>query len=239
MEYDGSKYQGWQRLGKGESQNTISNKLIEVLHKMTNETIEIFTGCRTEVGVHARGQVINFKTTCPMSLIEMKHYINKYLPQDIAITQIKEMPERFHASLNASSKTYVYQVSMNQVPSVFDRKYRYHSFKNLDIELMTEAAELFKGTHDFQHFSTVKRTKSTEKTILNLDIDVQGDELEILIEANDFLHNMNRMILGFLIEIGLGKRSPKEITSILTEKKAFDPILPCDPKGLFLEHINY
>ncbi|MFI3171911.1 MAG: tRNA pseudouridine(38-40) synthase TruA [Eubacteriales bacterium] len=239
LEYDGSRYQGWQRLGKGESTNTIANKIIDVLHKMTNENIEIFSGCRTEVGVHAQGQVINFKTTSPMQLYEIKNYMNRYLPQDIAVVSIDEMPERFHASLNATSKTYQYRVSINESPSVFERKYVYHSFKTPDVDLMKAAATEFIGTHDFKHFSTVKRTKSTEKTIHSLDIYYDGQELQFTIEASDFLHNMNRMILGFILDIGLGKRKLEEIDTILNSRSAFDPIVPCDPKGLFLLDVNY
>lgn len=239
LEYDGSRYHGWQRLGKGESNNTLSNKIVDVLHKMTNEEIELFTGCRTEVGVHAYGQVVNFKTTSPMQLYEMKHYINRYLPQDIAVLDIEEMPERFHASLNATSKTYIYRVSQDEFPSVFERKYMFHSFKTPDIELMRQAATSFIGIHDFKHFSTVKRTKSTEKNILNIEIYAEGDELQITVEANDFLHNMNRMIIGFILDIGLGKRKLEEIDIILSCKSAFDPIVPCDPKGLFLQNVSY
>ena len=84
LEYDGGRYQGWARLGKNESNNSISNKLIEVLEKMTGERdIELFCGCRTEVGVHAYAQVVNFKTECSIKCIEMKHYLNRYLPMDI------------------------------------------------------------------------------------------------------------------------------------------------------------
>ena len=101
LEYDGSRYQGWQRLGKGESTNTVSNKILEVLKKMTNEDVELFCGARTEVGVHAYGQVVNFKTTTDMTLLEIKHYMNRYLPMDIAVLSVEEKPERFHASLNA------------------------------------------------------------------------------------------------------------------------------------------
>ena len=89
IEYDGSRYQGWTRLGKNESNNTISNKIIEVLKKMTGEyLIELNCGCRTEVGVHAYAQVANFKTECDMPLAEIKHYLNRYLPMDIAITGV-------------------------------------------------------------------------------------------------------------------------------------------------------
>ena len=163
IEYDGSRYQGWQRLGKDESTNTIANKITEVIKKMTNEDIELFCGARTEVGVHAYGQVTSFKTTTDMTLIEIQHYLNRYLPMDIAITDIEEKPERFHASLNATSKIYMYRISVSEVPSVFERKYVYHSFKRPDVDLMKQAAILLVGKHDFKKFSTVKKNKSTVK----------------------------------------------------------------------------
>ncbi len=239
LEYDGSRYQGWQRLGKDESTNTISNKLIEVIHKMTNETPEINSGCRTEVGVHAYGQVVNFKTTSPLQLYEIKNYINRYLPQDIAVVSIEEAPERFHASLNAKSKTYSYRVAVKDAPSVFERKYMYHIFKEPNVDVMKKATEHFLGEHDFKHFSTVKRTKSTVKTIHLFDVYYDGSELQFTIKANDFLHNMNRMLIGFVMEIGSGNRKIDEIEKILACKSAFDPIIPCDPKGLFLQDVNY
>ena len=129
IEYDGSRYQGWSRLGKEESNNTVSNKIIEVLRKMTDEyIIELNCGCRTEVGVHAYAQVANFKTGSDMDILDIKHYLNRYLPMDIAITNVEDVPDRFHAQLNATSKTYVYRMTIDDVPSVFDRKYTYHCF---------------------------------------------------------------------------------------------------------------
>ena len=115
IEYDGSRYQGWSRLGKNESNNTISNKLQEVLRKMTGEfLIELYCGCRTEAGVHAYAQVVNFKTECTMDTEEIKHYLNRYLPMDIAITEVDEVPERFHAQLGVISQTYVYRMTITR-----------------------------------------------------------------------------------------------------------------------------
>lgn len=166
IEYDGSRYQGWSRLGKEESNNTVSNKIIEVLRKMTDEyIIELNCGCRTEVGVHAYAQVANFKTGSDMDILDIKHYLNRYLPMDIAITNVEDVPDRFHAQLNATSKTYVYRMTIDDVPSVFDRKYTYHCFKIPDKKLMQQAALLFIGKHDFKNFSTVKKNKTTVKEI--------------------------------------------------------------------------
>lgn len=238
IEYDGSRYQGWSRLGKDESTNTISNKLQDVLKKMTGEyLIELNCGCRTEVGVHAYAQVANFKTNCDMKIQEIKYYLNRYLPMDIAITDVEEVPERFHAQLNASSKTYVYRMTISDVPSVFDRKHTYHCFKTPDKRLMQQASLSLIGKHDFKNFSTVKKSKNTVREIYEIDIYGDGEEMQILIHANDFLHNMARIIIGTLLEIGLGTRSKDDIEDI------FDGTLPasapCDPKGLYLQEISY
>ncbi len=238
LEYDGSRYQGWTRLGKGESGNTVSNKLLEVLKRMTEEDdLELNCGCRTEVGVHAYAQVVNFKTDCQKKLIEMQHYLNRYLPMDIAITEIKEMPERFHAQLNAKSKIYMYKVAIENVPSVFERKYTYHCYKTPDKARMELAAKKLLGSHDFKNFSTVKKAKSTVREVYDIDIYSGAGEMQITIHANDFLHNMARLLISTLLEIGLGNKSPEDIDLIFAGKAA--PADPCDPKGLFLQEIRY
>ncbi|MDD2978685.1 MAG: tRNA pseudouridine(38-40) synthase TruA [Hespellia sp.] len=237
IEYDGSRYQGWQRLGKGESTNTIANKLSEVLKKMTNEDTEIFCGARTEVGVHAYGQVINFKTTSDLKIHEIQHYLNRYLPMDIAVIEAVEVPERFHASLNAKSKTYLYRIAIGEVPSVFDRKFTYYSFKAPDVEAMKQAALLLVGRHDFKNFSTVKKSKSTEKEITDINICQDGEEIQIRLTGNDFLHNMPRIILSTLLDIGTDKRKKEAIENIFSGKE--EASVPCDAKGLYLQNIEY
>ena len=238
IEYDGSRYQGWTRLGKGESNITISNKILDVLEKMTGEMdMELFCGCRTEVGVHAYAQVANFKTDCELSTDEIGHYLNRYLPMDIAITDVREMPERFHAQLNAKSKIYVYRISIADVPSVFNRKHSYHCFKTPSQQAMQSAADLLIGIHDFKNFSTAKKAKSTIKEIKSIDIYSDFEEMQITIEANDFLHNMARLIIGTLLDIGQGLRSKDDIPKIFAGEKAVS--LPCDPKGLYLQEIKY
>jgi len=237
LEYDGSRYQGFVRLGKDESTNTISNKITEVLHKMTNEEIELFCGSRTEVGVHAYAQVVNFKTTTDLTLLEIKRYLNRYLPADIAVIGIEEMPERFHASLNAKSKIYTYRLAVNDIPSVFERKYVYHVFRTPDVEAMKQAALLLVGKHDFKGFSTVKKNKSTEKEIFDIDIYNAAGEIQISIHANDFLHNMARVILGTLLDIGLGNRKKEDIELIFSGKEVASA--PIDAKGLYLQEVLY
>ena len=215
IEYDGSRYQGWTRLGKNESTNTISNKIIEVIQKMTGETVELFCGCRTEI----------------------QHYLNRYLPMDIAVIQVEDVPERFHSQLNARSKIYVYRMTINDVPSVFDRKYTFHCFRSPDKKAMQQAALLLTGRHDFKSFSTVKQTKSTEREIYKIEVYDDGEEMQITMHADDFLHNMSRIIVGTLLEIGLGTRKKEDIEEIFAGRQSAS--LPCDPKGLYLQEIRY
>lgn len=239
IEYDGSRYNGWQRLGKGESDNTIENKLLEVIQKMTGEIVELNCGSRTEVGVHAYAQIANFKTKSDMKLYEIKNYFNRYLPMDIAVIQVEEMPERFHATLNAKSKTYLYRIAIGDVPSVFDRKYTYYCFHKPDIELMKTAATKLVGKHDFKDFSTVKKSKSTERELYSIDICQDRKEIQITIKANDFLHNMARMIMSTLLEIGLDKLKVGDIDAILDPDSAETGSAPANPQGLFLKEIEY
>lgn len=239
IEYDGGRYNGWQRLGKGESTNTIENKLLEIIEKMTGQMCELFCGARTEVGVHAYAQVANFKTDCDLKLYEIKNYFNRYLPKDIAVRNIEEVPERFHSSLNAKSKKYLYRIVNGDIPSVFDRKYTYHSFAKLDIKLMKEASALLVGKHDFKTFSTVKKNKSTEKEIYSIEVINKDNEIQIILHANDFLHNMARMIVATMMEIGTGRIKVAQIQDILSGKSISDTILPAEAQGLFLLEIEY
>lgn len=237
IEYDGSRYQGLTRPGRSET-GTVSAKIMDVLLKMTGEdSIEIHYGCRTEPGVHAYAQVANFKTESDMDVDEMKHYMNRYLPMDIAVTTVREAATRFHAQLAATAKTYVYRMSISDVPSIFNRKHTYHCFKVPDKKAMQEAAALFIGSHDFKNFSDSKTSKSTVREIYGIDIYNSEEEMQILVDADDFLYNMARIIIGTLLEIGLGIRKKEDIAGIFNG--TLEPSPPCDPKGLYLQEISY
>ncbi len=239
IEYDGSRYHGWQRLGKGESDNTIENKLLELIKRMTGEEVEQNCGCRTEVGVHAYAQVVNFKTNTNLKLYEIKNYFNRYLPMDIAVIEVEEVPERFHATLNAKKKTYLYRIAIGDAPSVFDRKYTYYCFKRPDLPIMKEAAGKLLGKHDFKDFSTVKKSKSTVREIHSIDIYQDLKEIQITICANDFLHNMARMLVATLLDIGLGVRKVEELDRILDPGSPEVASAPASAQGLFLQEIEY
>lgn len=240
IEYDGGKYNGWQRLGKGESTNTIEQKLLDVILKMTDERVELHCGARTEVGVHAYEQIANFKTTTSMSPLEIKHYFNRYLPRDIAVIYVEEVAERFHATLNAKSVTYLYRIAIGDTIPVFERKYVYYCFGKLNIDKMEEASKFLLGEHDFKYFSSSKKTKkSTNRTIEKIDIYSDGKEVQITIKANSFLHNMAKLIVGTLIEIGEEMVEVDRVSKILNGEIPQEELPMADGKGLFLQEIEY
>ena len=232
IEYDGSRYQGWQRLGGDSNANTIQGKLESVLSKMTGEDVNINGSGRTDAGVHAYGQVANFHTDCMMSVGEIKDYLTKYLPSDIGIVEVSEASERFHSRLNAKEKTYLYRIAIPRVSNVFERKYLWYFPETLDIKKMEEAASLLIGTHDFKGFSSIKKTKkSTVRTIYDIKIKKTKKEIQITYTGNGFLHNMVRILTGTLVEVGCGKIKPEDITKALDSTKRSDAgILPRLPQ---------
>lgn len=238
IQYDGGRYDGWQRMGRDESVNTVEYKIAEIIKKMTGEEIELFCGCRTEKGVHAYNQTANFKLNSRQDCIEINNYLNRYLPRDIAVLKTEAVDERFHSQLNAKAKTYVYRLDIGNIADVFERKYSYHTFDKPDIAAMKKAAGYFIGKHDFAAFTTAKKSKSTIKEIKAVNISVNGNIAEIEITANDFLHNMARFMVGVLLDVGNGLRKPEAVKDIL-EGKNIQMSLPAESYALFLKCVEY
>lgn len=239
LEYDGGRYAGWQRMGKDDNTSTVSTKIIEVLKKLTNEDVELFCGSRTETGVHAYGQIANFKLDREYRPKEIQNYLNRYLPQDIAVLELEEVPDRFHSQLNARSRTYVYRIDTKNIANVFERKYMYHTFHKLDVDAMKKAASYFTGSHDYKVFSTVKKNKSTMRDVKSVDIYDDGETMEITIKADDFLHNMARLMVGILLDVGNRKRKPEDVKKLLDGVKGVDVSLPAESHALYLLDIEY
>lgn len=239
LEYDGSRYDGWQKQ-EGHKGNTIQGKLEDVLSKMEETPVEVIGAARTEAGVHAYGQVANFKTDSKLEVYEIMHYLNRYLPRDIAVLKALEVPERFHSSFNAVSFKYEYKISIGEVPSVFDRKYNYYCFKKPNTVAMKQAAKYFIGKHDFKAFSDNKRMKkSTEREILDLDIYADEKEIVISVYGDDFWPHMVRIIVGTLLEVGLSEKEVDEIPKIIQSKDRELAGPTAEAKGLFLVDVNY
>lgn len=240
IEYDGSRYQGWQRLGGDSNKNTIQGKLETVLSKMTKEDIKIIGSGRTDAGVHAYGQVANFHTDTSFSCQQIKEYLTKYLPSDIGILKVEEAGERFHSRLNAKSKTYLYRIAIPDVPNVFEHKYLWKFPEPLDISRMKKAADYYIGSHDFKGFSSIKKTKkSTIREIYSVSIQQTEREIQIIYQGNGFLHNMVRILTGTLVEIGQGTMNPEDILEVYQTKDRKNAGMTAPPQGLFLVKVEY
>lgn len=238
IQYEGTKYQGWQR--QESTGNTIQGKFEAILSKMTGSKVQIDGSGRTDAGVHAYGQVANFKINTHMSAQEILEYINRYLPEDIGVIEIREMPERFHSRLNAVGKTYRYRIWNSDLPCVFDRRYVYEFPQKLDIEAMRRAAAYCIGRHDFKAFTSNKKSKkSTVRTIESIEIQQSGPEIVITYKGDGFLYHMVRILMGTLIEVGQGTRRVEEMERLIASgtREMAGALAPA--KGLALMEVRY
>jgi pseudouridylate synthase I len=238
IQYDGGRYKGWQRLGNGE--NTIQGKLENVISELAGAETEIIGASRTDAGVHALFQVANFKMKNNLPPVEVKNYLNKYLPEDISVIEVTQVPDSFHARFNTKDKTYLYKIWNNESKNPFMRKYSMHVDKKLDIKKMEEAAEYFLGSHDFTAFTNAKsKNKSMVREIHSISIKEYMGFIDIRVCGDGFLYNMVRRMAGTLIEVGHGRLSPNSIPGILESRDRSQAGYIAEACGLYLEHINF
>ena len=238
MQYEGTRYQGWQK--QTSTDNTIQGKMEALLSKMCGEPIEISASGRTDAGVHALGQVANFHTEATMTTEEILTYCNRYLPEDIAVVEVSEASPRFHSRLNATGKRYRYRIINSAVPNVFWRRYALEEPEKLDLDAMRKAAELLLGEHDFKAFTSAKKSKkSTIRRIDEIRIGQVEDRIEFVFTGSGFLHHMIRILMGTLLEVGKGIRTPESMTEVLNsgDRAKAGPLVPA--KGLVLEEVFY
>ena len=235
--YDGTRYRGWQRLpGKDD---TIQGKLESTLSRILEEPIEISGSGRTDAGVHARAQVANFHCESTMPAEEILQQLRRYLPEDIGIYSCRDVSPRFHARLNAKEKTYQYRIWNSSTPCVFERRFVTVMPETLDVEAMRQAAPHLCGQHDFSAFcGNAKMKKSTVRYIRSIEISRQGEELQLRFTGNGFLHNMVRILVGTLVEVGRGERNPDSIPQLFGGKRA-DAGFLAPAQGLCLEEVVY
>lgn len=235
--YDGTRYRGWQRLARRE--DTIQGKLETALSRILEEPIEISGSGRTDSGVHAKGQVANFHCESTLTADEILQQLRKYLPEDIGIYSCKEVSPRFHARLNAKEKTYRYRIWNSESPCVFQRRFVTVMPEMLDIPAMEQAAEILCGEHDFSAFcGNAKMKKSTVRFIRSISITRQGEEVDLIFTGNGFLHNMVRILVGTLVEVGRGQREAASVAELFGGKRAEAGFL-APAQGLCLEEVFY
>ena len=238
MEYEGTNYHGFQRQI---NKITVQEVLEEKLAFLMEEDIKVNSSGRTDAGVHAKGLVVNFLTNSTIPVEKLPLALNSMLPPDIAVREAQEVPLEFHARYSAKSKTYNYNILNSRVPSPFLRNYAYFFPRPLDIDQMRVGAAYLVGEHDFAAFRSIgSSVKTTVRHIYRLEIrEKEGQLLEIEVEANGFLYNMVRIIVGTLVEVGVGKITPQQVADILQSKERSRAGQTAPAKGLFLKEVNY
>lgn len=238
IQYDGTRYDGWQK--QGNTDNTIQGKLEGVLSRLVGAPVEVHGAGRTDAGVHAEGQVASVKLPDAYTPAEIKAYLNRYLPEDIAVVAADTVDARFHARLSAAGKVYRYAVRMGGTPDVFRRKYQYRVATPLDVEAMRQAAAQLTGTHDYRAFCANKRyKKSTVRTVSAIEITVEGADLTLTFCGDGFLQHMVRILTGTLLEVGQGTRSPAEMPAILASLDRTRAGKTAPAQGLTLVQVEY
>ncbi len=259
IQYEGTRFQGWQR--QTSTDNTIQGKIEAILSKMCGVPVEINGAGRTDAGVHAKGQVANFKIDTDKKAAEIMDYLNLYLPEDVAVVEIEEVSDRFHARLNAKGKHYQYRLRTAVTSDVFSRRFvcpygeipkvgvtdkvqaEASSFVNkgtfLDVNAMKEAAIILSGKHDFKAFTSNHRIKKS--TVRTIDIQITETPEEIVFDytGDGFLYHMVRILTGSLIEVGEGKRTSKSMADILNSEERANAGVLVPAKGLTLVEVYY
>ena len=237
ISYDGSRYYGWERQpGK----DTIQGKLESVLSRMCDAEVNVIGAGRTDAGVHARAMVANAYMDTEKSPAEIRNYMNRYLPDDICVSEVREAADRFHARYRAVGKLYTYTCYVGETKPVFNRKYVTVLDYQPDVAAMRQAAEYLQGEHDYRSFcSNPQMKKSTVRIVDAIEIVRRKDYLYFNFHGTGFLQNMVRILVGTLLEVGQGKRTPESVRDVLLAKDRRLAGFTAPPHGLSLMRVDY
>ena len=238
IEYDGKDFNGWQaQPNKLNIQGTIEKAIEEI----TGEEVDLTASGRTDRGVHALGQVANFKTNSNIPVEKIPIALNTKLKKSIRILSAEEVDEKFHSRLTCKKKTYRYIINNSEYGTAIYRNLETHIPMKLDLEKMQEAVKYFEGEHDFKSFkASGTSSKSSVRTIYKADvIQIPNNRIYIELTGNGFLYNMVRIIAGTLVEVGIGKIEPKKIKEIIKSEKRENAGKTLPPQGLYLIKVEY
>ena len=238
IEYDGKEFNGWQ---KQPNKLNIQGTIEQAIKTITGEDVDLQASGRTDAGVHALGQVANFKTNSNIPIEKMSIAINCNLKKSIRIVKAEEVEERFHSRLSCKRKTYRYIINNSEIPSAIYRNLETHIPYKLDIEKMKQAVKYFEGEHDFKAFkASGTSSKSSIRTIYKAEVlKMPNNRIYIELTGNGFLYNMVRIIAGTLVDVGTGKIKPEDIEKIIESKDRTNAGKTLPPQGLYLVCVNY
>ncbi|MBA3721003.1 MAG: tRNA pseudouridine(38-40) synthase TruA [Parachlamydiaceae bacterium] len=239
--YDGTSYLGWQRVINGPS---IEETLQKVLEKILQQPILLQAASRTDAGVHASGQVVNFLANLPLlNLYRLKGSLNRLLPKDIIIIDVEEMHDSFHPTMDCIAKEYRYFICYGPTQLPQNRLYSWHCPKSLILDEIRESISALIGSYDFSAFCNQKKLTTHKNFVRNLHkielFDLNEKRLCISIQGNNFLYKMVRNIVGTLIYIGKGKIDRNSLSDILKSQDRKTAGVTAPAHGLFLHQISY
>ncbi|MBS1873475.1 MAG: tRNA pseudouridine(38-40) synthase TruA [Acidobacteria bacterium] len=242
LEYDGTKYRGWQ---EQRNARTVMGELRTALEAFFGGEVDLHGSGRTDAGVHAIAQVahVRSKTTARRHPDQIRRVLNDKLPADIVVTAVEEAPNAFHARHDAVSRTYVYQISTRK--SAFSKKYVWWIKDSLDVPVMARAARMIEGRHDFHCFRAVDPSKPDESSLVVVEsaaIETEDDLIVFRITASHFLWRMVRRLAGVLVRLGLGEITMEDFERLLaarTDPKLDVAAWTAPSSGLFLESVSY
>jgi len=238
LAYDGTGYSGFQR--QLNTKMTIQEKLEEALGRLTKKEITLHGAGRTDAGVHALGQVVNFRTSASIPVERWPYALRGLLPPEIVVYKAEEVPKEFHARYTAVAKTYIYRIWSARWPSVFHQRYTLFYPGELQEDPIRETLEILKGTHDFRAFAAQgSAVRNTVRTISALVWEEKGDERVLTVRADGFLYHMVRNIVGTLLWVGEGRLTPEQVQAAMVagQRKDLGPTAP--PMGLCLKEVEY
>jgi tRNA pseudouridine38-40 synthase len=246
ISYDGTAYSGFQIQPKAD---TIQFRLEQAVFMLTGEKVKVISSGRTDAGVHAKAQVINFSTNSKIPVERWCLALNARLPRDIVAHTAEEVLPSFHSRKAAKRKTYCFSIRSARFPDVFHRNYEYHHPTHLNVEAMREALPCLLGEHDFTSFCTVRTDKEVKvRTLYEVRLETEADELSttgkiarirLIVTGNGFLYNMVRIIAGTLIQIGEGKRPSSDMQRILEARDRSQAGPTAEAMGLTLWRVDY
>ena len=237
IEYDGKDFNGWQ---KQPNKLNIQGEIERSIKDITGEDVDLIASGRTDAGVHALGQVANFKTDSNIPVEKIPIALNTKLKRSIRILAAEEVDERFHSRYNCKKKTYKYVINNSANGTAIYRNLEYNFSQELNVDKMNEAVKYFIGEHDFKGFkASGTSSKSSVRTIYDAKVYKNGDRVNIELTGNGFLYNMVRIISGTLIDVGIGKILPEEVPDIINSKERTKAVKTLPPNGLYLIKVEY
>jgi tRNA pseudouridine38-40 synthase len=238
IEYDGTAYHGWQiQPGIRTIQGVMREQIVQIIQQEVN----LIGAGRTDAGVHALAQVANFQTESTIDVPSLQRGLNSLLPPDIVVTRAEEVAEGFHARFSARSKTYEYRILNQPYPSAISRHYAWFIHHELDLPSMKKCGTLLIGSHDFSSFrASGDESRHSIREVLRLGIEHrEGNLVVIVIEANAFLREMVRSIVGTLVDVGRGKAAFSEFKEVFGAQDRRRAGMTAPAHGLFLAEVKY